>query len=113
MPEVPFVVESAEVPPVDDRPGGYKVVVSGEIDITSSPRLAEHLDGLIADGARLIVLDANDVEFVDSSGLRALVATSNELEDRGGRLLIEGMSGAMRKTLEVSGLLEKYRDTGS
>lgn len=112
MPEVPMVVESSEVGPSDDRPAGIRVVVSGEIDITSAPRLSEHISALIADGARLVVVDASDVQFLDSSGLRAIVAASNELQEVDGQLLIEGMSGAVKKTLEVAGLLERYR-TGS
>jgi anti-sigma B factor antagonist len=57
----------------------------------------------------LIVLDASDVEFLDSSGLRVIVASGIRLSNAGGRLLIEGMSGAVQRVLEVSGLIEQYR----
>lgn len=113
MPEVPMVVESSEVAPAGDRPAGYRVVVTGEIDIASAPALAEKFSELIDGGAVLVVLDASAVDFVDSSGLRAIVAASNQLQEAGGQLLIEGMSGAMQKTLEVSGLLERYRNAAS
>ncbi|MBK5223716.1 MAG: STAS domain-containing protein [Acidimicrobiia bacterium] len=108
-----MVVESSEVAPDGDRPAGYRVVVTGEIDVASAPALGAKFDELIEAGALLVVLDSSGVEFVDSSGLRALVAASNQLQEAGGQLLIEGMSGAMQKTLEVSGLLERYRNAAS
>jgi anti-sigma B factor antagonist len=77
--------------------------------VRTAPDLAQALDALIDEGAKLIVLDASDVEFLDSSGLRVIVATGIRLSNAGGRLLIEGMSGAVQRVLEVSGLIEQYR----
>ena len=92
------------------EPGhGYRVAVRGEVDVRSAPNLSQALDALIDQGAKLIVLDASDVEFLDSSGLRVIVATGIRLSNAGGRLLIEGMSGAVQRVLEVSGLIEQYR----
>ena len=88
---------------------GVRVAASGEIDASTAPRLAEVLDAVIDDGATLVVLDASAVEFLDSSGLRVIVHSGTKLSNAGGRLLIEGMSGAVQRVLEVSGLLERYR----
>jgi anti-sigma B factor antagonist len=98
------LAETADAPS-----GGYKVVARGEIDRFTAPQLAEALGTLIRSGATLVVLDATDVRFLDSSGLRVIVNCGNELKAAGGRLLIEGMSGAVQRVLEVSGLIEHYR----
>lgn len=99
------------VPSEDDttRGGGYRVVARGEIDFATAPRLAEALDALIQAGATVVVLDAAGIDFLDSSGLRVIVNYGNKLTGVGGRLLIEGMSGAVQRVLEVSGLIEHYR----
>ena len=88
---------------------GFRVAVRGELDAGTASKLADALDALVDDGAKLVVLDASDVEFLDSSGLRVIVNTGIKLSNAGGRLLIEGMSGAVQRVLEVSGLLEQYR----
>lgn len=88
---------------------GFRVVARGEVDARTAPNLGVALDALIGAGATLVVLDACDVEFIDSSGLRVIVQAGRKLSDAGGRLLIEGMSGAVQRVLEVSGLLEQYR----
>ena len=99
---------------LDDRPSkepGFRVVARGEIDVDTAPRLAAAFDELIDRGAMLVVLDASDIEFMDSSGLRVIVRSGTKLSDMGGRLLIDGMSGAVQRVLEISGLIEQYRDT--
>jgi anti-sigma B factor antagonist len=93
----------------EGQPHGFRLVATGEIDLDTTPQLTEALDALIADGATLVVLDATNVTFLDSSGLRAIVNAGNRLEQAGGQLLIEGITGAVQRVLEVSGLIERYR----
>ena len=63
----------------------------------------------IDEGATVIVLDASAVDFVDSSGLRAIIRCGSRIADNGGRLFIDGMSGAVQRVLEISGLIDRYR----
>jgi len=88
---------------------GYRVVARGEVDAATAPQLADALGSLADDGAKLVVLDASDVGFLDSSGLRVIVNTGQALTSAGGRLVIDGMSPAVHRVLEVSGLLDQYR----
>jgi anti-anti-sigma factor len=81
----------------------------GDLDLDTSAQLDRELTKLCERGATWVTLDASDITFVDSSGLRTIVRAGNALQARGGRLLIEGMSPAMQRLLEVSGLLESYR----
>ncbi len=87
----------------------YRVVASGEIDLNTAPRLGAALEALIDQGATLVVLDATEVRFLDSSGLSVIIRVGNRLTAVGGRLLIEGMSGAVQRVLELSGMIERYR----
>ncbi|HKY14970.1 MAG TPA: STAS domain-containing protein [Microthrixaceae bacterium] len=92
-----------------DTDHAFKVVAHGEVDAASVPVLAAQFDELRERGATLIVLDSSGVNFVDSSGLRCIIDASQDIESRGGKFLIEGMSPAMQRVLEVTGFLEKYR----
>ena len=87
----------------------YRVVASGEIDIATAPLLATALEEVTAAGARLVILDARNIHFLDSSGISVLISAGAELENHGGRLCIDGMSGAVERVLEITGLLERYR----
>jgi len=95
----------------DGSAGGavVRLVASGEVDLSSSDRLIEAVERAVSQGANVVVLDATLVQFMDSSGLRAIVRCGQVLDAAGGRLLIEGMSGAVQRVLEVSGLIDRYR----
>ena len=49
------------------------VHVGGEIDVYTAPMLREHLDEHIARGRNNLVVDLEDVPFMDSTGLGVLV----------------------------------------
>ena len=50
-----------------------RVTAKGEIDAVSDENLSIRLSELIDHGARVIVLDAGAVSFMDSSGLRVII----------------------------------------
>ena len=109
---VPSPALSMDTSDEGESPDGtrtYRVVASGEIDIATAPVLASAFDEVVAAGARLVVLDARNIQFLDSSGISVLIAAGSELENLGGRLVIDGMSGAVERVLEITGLLERYR----
>jgi len=84
-----------------------EVSVRGELDLVSAPSLGEALDKALAKGPRSIVVRLADVSFMDSSGLRVLVRCSNDVHAAGGSFQILGMSAAVRRVLEVTGLIEQ------
>jgi anti-anti-sigma factor len=97
---------------VETEPQGdatWRVRGRGELDVATAARLEAALDPLVAASASLIVLDLSEVSFLDSSGLRTIVRTATSLEDGGGRLVIDGVSPAVSRVLEVTGLLERLR----
>ena len=58
------------------RDRGYAIVaVAGEVDIATVTRLRERLLGLAASG-RTLVVDLDQVSFIDSAGLAALVGAA-------------------------------------
>jgi anti-sigma B factor antagonist len=78
------------------------VVVSGELDLATAPRLsaavAEHGD------AKLLVLDMTTTTFIDSTGVRALLHADRRSLGSGSRLVVVAGDGAVRKVLELCGL---------
>ena len=54
--------------------GASVIVVSGEIDVHTAPELKERLSTLVEHGTYRLILDMEDVEFLDSTGLGALIS---------------------------------------
>jgi anti-sigma B factor antagonist len=75
------------------------VVVSGELDLATVPRLsatvAEHGD------ARLLVLDLHAVTFIDSTGVRLLIEADRACAAAGSRLVVLADDGPVRRVLDL------------
>lgn len=78
------------------------LVVRGEVDSHTSPQLQERLDAMDAGGT--VTVDLAPTTFIDSSGLRVLVAAHKRLGRGGGRLVLRAPSEAVVRLLEVTGL---------
>jgi anti-anti-sigma factor len=83
-----------------------RAVVSGDLDVAATERLEERLLALRGAGATDLIVDATDVTFLDSSGLRALIHARNDYERSGGTFIIDGMSPAVRRVLDLCGMLD-------
>jgi anti-sigma B factor antagonist len=96
---------------VEESPHAWSVVVRGEVDISSAPQLEAVLEDVIEKGALLVVLELEHVDFLDSSGLRVILAAANELRDRDGSLVIGGASTAVLSVLEITGVIDRLRSS--
>jgi anti-sigma B factor antagonist len=88
--------------------GAPGVTVRGEIDINTATYLEAALERAIIGSVGAFVIDLSAVQFLDSSGLAALLRAQALLgrEDRG--LAVVCPPGPARRTFEVSGSTELF-----
>jgi anti-sigma B factor antagonist len=86
--------------------GAARVVVAGEIDSATSPQLAAAIDEAMNANTRRIEIDASAVTFIDSAGLRVLVAAQRAAEDQGRRVYVVSPSETTERLLAITGLTE-------
>jgi anti-sigma B factor antagonist len=77
------------------------VALAGDIDMQTAPQLQERLVEFANDDLTVVV-DLNGVEFLDSSGLGALVGATNALQQAGGSLRLACPRPHVRKVLRIS-----------
>jgi len=87
------------------RTEGDKTVVSvgGEIDVYTAPKLREQIVQLVEDGQYHLVVDMEEVEFLDSTGLGVLV---------GGLKSVRAHDGSLRLVCTQERILKIFRITG-
>ena len=88
---------------VRHEPGYAIVTAAGEIDISTVTGLRERLFELAATG-RPLVADLDQVTFIDSAGLSALVGTANRADAHGGSLYAACSRPKIRKLFRLTGL---------
>jgi anti-sigma B factor antagonist len=84
--------------------GCATVEIAGELDMATAPLVDEQTKQLQRQGAAKVCLDTSGVEFIDSSGLLALVALADEVDRMGAILRPTGASNAVRRVVEITGL---------
>jgi anti-sigma B factor antagonist len=85
----------------------YYVDVHGRLTIGDpSDQLSAHMQKLVAQGARKIIVNLNDIPQIDSSGISALVKLSIALARHGGGLHLVCGQGRVRDALTVTRLVE-------
>jgi anti-sigma B factor antagonist len=79
------------------------VTAAGEIDISTVSRMRECLFDVAASG-RPLVVDLDQVSFIDSTGLAVLVGTAKRATARGGRLYAVCSRPKIRQLFGLTGL---------
>jgi anti-anti-sigma factor len=98
---VPFEVEIAE------RGDLVHVILRGELDISTASRLEEDLLRIEADGRGTLVLDLSQLDFMDSTGLRLVIATDDRAREAGRRFVVVQGNEMVQRVLRVTRLDER------
>jgi len=85
--------------------GAHRVAVCGEVDLATAEALSEALTATITrPRTRLVILDLEQVSFMDASGVRVLLAAEQLSEQRGTVLRIDRCSARVVRVLELCGV---------
>jgi anti-sigma B factor antagonist len=85
-------------------PGVVSIAGSGRLNMVSAPTLREVVNTAIGEGHSRVVVDLSDIEFIDSSGLGALVGCLKSARQAGGDLKIAAPNKQVTMVLQLSNL---------
>ena len=88
----------------EEADGRTRVIVVGELDIASAPQFEEGLEKVESDAPGVLVLDLRKVAFIDSTGLRAVIAADERARTAGRRFVIIRGSPAVERVFSVTQL---------
>jgi anti-sigma B factor antagonist len=83
-----------------------RVVPVGELDLATAPELEAELHELRRSGFERVALDLRELHFVDSTGIRVIVTEHQFATANGREFSLIGGRPAVRRALELCGLLE-------
>jgi anti-sigma B factor antagonist len=96
-----FIVD----PSTRECDGRVVVVLRGDLDVTQAARVAVELSA-VATRDRVVIVDLADLDFLDSSGLAALVLARRHARDAGGDLLLAAPQRQVLRFLAVTRLID-------
>jgi len=80
------------------------VEIEGEVDLYTAPRLKEELVALIEGGCSHVIVNLENVAFIDSSGLGVLVGALRRARERDGAVHIVCTRESILKIFRITGL---------
>jgi anti-anti-sigma factor len=100
---VPFALERQL------SPGTVRILVRGELDLSTGPRVEEELRRAEADQPETLMLDLREVTFFDSTGLQLVLDADVRAREEGRTLIVAPGDGEPRRILELAEVADRLR----
>ena len=84
------------------------VALDGELDIATAPELQREIEPLWARPVKVLTVDLQGVDFMDSSGLRALNELRTAAGERDVTFALFGVQPTVRRVLDVTGMASLF-----
>ena len=88
-------------------PDGTRVVVRGDVDMTTGDRLEEAIERAEQDAPETLTLDLSGVDFFDSTGLQILLDADLRAGAEGRRLVVVSGAGEVARVLELAQVADR------
>ena len=74
------------------------------IDSSSAEEFFQEMESAIEPVDRAVVIDMDQVDYISSAGLRALLQIGRKVESQNSRLAVCALSGSVLEVFEISGI---------
>ncbi len=100
---------------MDVHQGDDRVVLGlhGELDLLGAPMLEEEIAKVEAGSPGVVVLDLRDLQFVDSAGLRVILAAHERSQREGRKLALTQGSDQVQRLFTIAGVSGHLHFIGS
>ena len=94
---------------VSETPEGARVVLTGELDMSTTDKLRDCLQSLLG---RRITIDLRGVTFMDCTTIGVLVGSRNRSEAVGAEIVLENVAAPVMRLLEITGVAASLHARG-
>jgi anti-sigma B factor antagonist len=92
----------------DEQSGAHIYRLRGSLDLATAPSVRAALVEVAAAGQHDIVVDLTQLEFLDSTGLGALIGAHRRALENGGNLRLAVGEGRIARLLNITGLMRVF-----
>ena len=90
---------------IDALSNGATVLVLAEprLDSSNADAFNEELESVTGPASRVVVIDMQDLNYISSAGLRAIMQAVRRMQQQGGNLALCSLSSDVRAVFQTSG----------
>ncbi len=82
----------------------YVIDITGEMDLYNAFKLKDIVTVMIGRQIREFVINLENVDYIDSSGIGALLTVHSELKRRGMPMRLASVNGSVKRVIELTKL---------
>jgi anti-sigma B factor antagonist len=83
--------------------------LEGRLDTPASLEVAPQMESLHQSADGTVVLDCKKLEYISSSGLRLFLALRKAAVNKGGNVIVKGISNEIRQVFIMTGFLNLFQ----
>jgi anti-anti-sigma factor len=97
---------------MEDVEGGCRLAINGGLTVVLVPELQQALKAEVEKGAQQIIFDLAETRMVDSSGIGLLIAASNSLSHKNGKLSVVNTAPEILRLMRSMRLVSRLNVSG-
>lgn len=82
----------------------WDLTAKGEVDISTAPKLREYLDGAYQEIKADILLNLDELTYIDSTGLGVIIGAFGRMQETDNRILLINPRENIKKLLSITSL---------
>ncbi|MBH0178479.1 MAG: STAS domain-containing protein [Nitrospira sp.] len=86
-----------------ENAGVTRVRMQGSLSATTAEQGNQEMKKILDQGAKKVVINLADIDYISSGGIRVLILTGKQLNNVQGGMKIAGAKGMVKEALEASG----------
>lgn len=83
-------------------------ILNGRLDTLNAVQFEKDMQPLLDNADKEIVLDCTNLEYISSSGLRSFLKLRKEVNEKGGRLVINNINDELRNIFTITGFFSLF-----
>ena len=84
------------------------VYLKGRLDTLAAQEVSKQLESLAEDASGTIIMECTEMSYISSSGLRIFLTLRKAAAEKGGKVIVRGISNDIRSVFMMTGFLNLF-----
>ena len=84
------------------------VYLKGRLDTLAAQEVSKQMESLAEDASGTIIMDCTEMTYISSSGLRIFLTLRKAAAEKGGKVIVRGISNDIRSVFMMTGFLNLF-----
>ncbi len=89
--------------------GIVSIGLNGRLDAVTAGDADKEFNSVLESGKELLMVDLSGLEYISSAGLRVLLVVAKRIQQKGGRIVLTGLTAGVREVFEISGFSSIFK----